>query len=62
MMAPKSKVSTAKKKADPKEKPKEKEQPARFIEAARELGIDENLNGLDKALEKLAPPKKRFQV
>jgi hypothetical protein len=51
----------AKPKAEPKPKPKmtDKKQSERFIAAARELGLDEDSNALDRAFEKvkIAQPK-----
>lgn len=39
------------------EAPMEKPQRERFIEAAREAGVQDDT--LDKALEKIAPPKRK---
>lgn len=36
----------------------QKEQSARFIEAAREIGVDESGAEFERALKKVAPPKK----
>ena len=46
---------------DPKkvEKPKDqKEQSARFIEAARKVGVDETGREFDSAIRRIIPPKK----
>lgn len=37
----------------------QKEQSRRFIEQARELGVDEDEGAFDRALEKIVPPKHR---
>lgn len=39
-------------------KPDEKSQCERFIEAAREVGVDETGKEFESALKKIAPPKK----
>lgn len=44
----------AKKPTDPKEKP----QKQRFIEAARTAGVDETGAAFERAMGKIAPPKK----
>lgn len=43
------------KKAKPKPKLSDKEQSERFIEAARELGVDESGEAFDAALTKILP-------
>lgn len=37
----------------------DKKQSERFKEAARELGVDENTETLERVFEKLVPPKKK---
>jgi hypothetical protein len=54
-------------KAKPKRKSRkgtstDKDQSARFIEAARMLGVDETGKEFDAALKKIVPAKKRFQA
>ena len=43
-------------------KPKEddKEQSARFIATARELGVDDNSNRFDEAFQKIVSPKEKL--
>jgi hypothetical protein len=47
----------APKKAKPKPKLTDKEQSERFIETARELGVDESGRAFEKTFEKIMPPK-----
>jgi hypothetical protein len=47
------------KKAKPKPKLSDKEQSERFIEAARELGVDESGEEFERAFEKITRPKAR---
>jgi hypothetical protein len=44
-------------KPKPKAKFKDKEQSERFIEAARELGVEETGKSFDEAFTKVVPPK-----
>jgi hypothetical protein len=46
----------APKKAKPKPKLSDKEQSERFMEAARELGVDETGESFEKAFKKIARP------
>lgn len=43
----------------PKPKPDNPEQFKRFIEMAREVGVDENPDALDRAFQKVIRPKKK---
>lgn len=43
----------------PKPKPDDAAQSARFIDAAREAGVDETGKEFDKAFKKIAPSKRR---
>ena len=45
----------AKKPADPNEKP----QKQRFIETAREIGVDETGKEFERLFDRVAPPKKK---
>lgn len=45
------------KKAKPKPKLSDKEQSERFIEAARELGVDESGEEFQRAFDKIVKPK-----
>jgi hypothetical protein len=38
----------------------QKEQSERFIETAREIGMDESGKEFERALKKIAPPKRQF--
>jgi hypothetical protein len=62
-MAPKPKAGGAKKRpakaALPKAKEKEKPQRERFIEAAREVGVDETGREFERALVRIVPPKRQ---
>lgn len=49
--------ASAPKRAKPKPKLTDKEQSERFIETARELGVDESGTAFDEAMEKIVPPK-----
>lgn len=42
----------------PKPKPDDPEQSKRFIEMAREIGVDESEGAFERALKKVARPKK----
>ncbi len=62
-MARKGTVAKAKRKPSPKAKKKkkpesQKAQSERFIETARKLGVDETGEAFERALEKIAPPKR----
>lgn len=46
------------KKAKPKTKLSDKEQSERFIETARELGVDESGEAFDKAFDRVVKPGK----
>lgn len=57
-MASKPKAGTAKKKASKPAVPKEqKTQRERFIETARELGVDESGKAFEKTFKKIVRPK-----
>lgn len=55
-MAQKPKARKVAKKSSDAEK--QKEQSARFIKAAREHGVDENGEEFERALDKIAPPRR----
>jgi hypothetical protein len=42
----------------PSRKPADKAQFERFVEAAREIGVDESPEALDRAFDKIAPHRK----
>jgi hypothetical protein len=54
-MAAKPKTGGTKKKAKPTKN--QKEQSARFIKAAREIGIDESGRAFEKAMDKITLPR-----
>ena len=54
-MAPKQKASGTAKKAVAANK--QKAHSARFIKAAREVGVDESAKEFERAIEKIIPPK-----
>ena len=43
----------------PSRKTADKKQFERFVEAAREIGIDEDPDALDRAFDKIAKPKRK---
>ena len=43
-------------------KAKEKSQRERFIEAAREVGVDESGDEFERALDQIVPPKRKGQA
>jgi hypothetical protein len=55
-MAKKPKARKAQAKTDAESK--QKEQSARFIKAAREIGVDESGKEFERALDKMAMPRK----
>lgn len=58
-MAQKPKAGAAKTIASPTEK--QKAQSERFLKAAREAGVDETGREFERALRKLAPPKRAIK-
>jgi hypothetical protein len=46
------------KKKDPEHSPDDAEQSARFVEKAKELGVDESADAFERALGKITPPAK----
>jgi hypothetical protein len=58
-MASKPKARERPRKAKPKEK--EKSQRERFIEAAREVSVDESGKEFELALKKIVPPRHRHE-
>jgi hypothetical protein len=57
-MAQKPQAPSAKKKAIPKKKGSDEKQFERFVETARELGVDESGKEFEDAFKKVAQPKK----
>jgi len=59
-LAQKPKAGGAKKKASPKPRVSQKEQSERFVETAREIGVDESGKEFEGLLGKILPPKKKL--
>jgi hypothetical protein len=55
---PIAKTKTRTKPKPPSRKVQDKAQYERFVEAAREAGVDEDPEVLDRALERIVPPKR----